>query len=117
MFRSTTAVLLALFAGCQSPNRIQPVARASDIAFCARGSAGVECATWDGSGFGASQLWTGAFADDDGWGSSPAYWGTLRRPELDGDRADDLCARGPHGLICARRQPTRFGAVIESAPE
>jgi hypothetical protein len=103
--------------GCQGSGTSHPIARATDRSLCLRGAGGVDCAMWQGLGFSPSQRWSDAFGDRDGYGASPVYWGTLRRPDLDGDYADDLCVRGPRGLACALRRGGGFQPVVESGPE
>lgn len=77
---------------------------------CGRGSAGVECALSTGTSFSPSPatLWTSEYSDPLGWGASPAYYGTLRFPDLDGDGAADVCGRGGAGVACALSNTASF---------
>jgi hypothetical protein len=69
---------------------------------CARGSAGIWCATTNGTNsFSPSRLFMPRdFTDAYGW--TPAYHGaTLALGDLDGDGRADVCGRGGSRLICA----------------
>ena len=78
---------------------------------CGRGAAGISCALSTGTGFTTAALWSAAFDDVTGWGTSPAYYGTIRFPDLDGDHRADVCGRGVAGVICARSTGASFGPV------
>ncbi len=69
-----------------------------DLEVCGRGAAGIVCAPWTGSGFGAT-FSTGRLSDDAGW-SSIAYYGTIHFADVTGDGKADLCARGASGFFC-----------------
>ena len=75
---------------------------------CARGKDGILCATSDGSTFTGLGTWQGNFSDDSGWDTNPAYWGTIRFPDVNGDGKADLCARGKDGILCAISDGSTF---------
>lgn len=68
---------------------------------CVRGVAGMYCALSTGSSFAALSLWSGAYADANGWGWSPGYYRSFRLADVNGDRRADLCARGAAGVYCS----------------
>ena len=70
---------------------------------CGRGVAGIWCAASTGSAFGRPALRLKAFTDDQGWNSDPAYWKTIRFPDLNGNGTADVCGRGVNGIVCAPR--------------
>jgi MYXO-CTERM domain-containing protein len=65
---------------------------------CARANAGVRCHPWEGGGFGAN-LGGPTLSDASGWGSI-RFFSTLRFQDVDGDGAEELCARGSAGVRC-----------------
>lgn len=67
---------------------------------CGRGNDGIYCAT-GASGFSDTSLWLSDFDNAGGWDSDPAYWQTIRFPDVDGDGSDDICGRGIEGIYCA----------------
>lgn len=77
---------------------------------CARVEAGIEC--WLSSGEGFPTVVKGPrWTDEDGW-SKAAYGSTVRFGDIDGDGRDDVCARGPKGIACARSSGAAFGEEI-----
>ncbi len=72
---------------------------------CVRGAEGVLCAASTGSAFDRFERWSFArdFSDADTtrWASSPAYYGTLKLGDVNGDGRADLCARSSAGVVCA----------------
>lgn len=66
---------------------------------CARADAGIRCWRSLGDGFEATAIEGPALADDVGW-RSPAYHGTLRMADVDGDGRDDLCVRSASDFRC-----------------
>jgi FG-GAP-like repeat len=68
---------------------------------CGRATAGVLCAKSLGSTFAHGGFWTSNFSDYHGWGASPAYWSTLRFPDVSGDGKADFCGRSGSGISCA----------------
>jgi hypothetical protein len=42
------------------------------------------------------------FSDAEGWAANPAYEGTIRFGDVDGDKDADVCGRTPAGVTCAR---------------
>lgn len=68
---------------------------------CARRSDGIVCGVSDGSSFGPLTLWADEYKNAGGWQSTPAYWSTIRFPDLNGDGKADVCGRGIYGLLCA----------------
>ena len=67
---------------------------------CARAASGVQCWLSSGSAFAATPVAGPAWSDAAGF-DAPAAYGTLRVGDVDGDGADDLCARAPSsGLEC-----------------
>jgi hypothetical protein len=79
---------------------------------CGRGILGITCALSSGSAFGASSVWSSNFSDAAGW-TNPAYYSTIRFPDLNGDLRADVCGRGPGGIWCALANTlgTSFGTV------
>lgn len=67
---------------------------------CARADAGVRCWLGAAGAFG-TQLTGPEWSDAAGW-ADPRHSTTFRAADLDGDGADEICARGPDGLRCAR---------------
>jgi hypothetical protein len=66
---------------------------------CARANAGIRCWLSEGDAFTEPAIEGPALADDVGWGA-PAYHGTLRMADVDGDGRDDLCARSASDFRC-----------------
>jgi peptidoglycan/xylan/chitin deacetylase (PgdA/CDA1 family) len=76
---------------------------------CVRVPEGISCAlARAGGGFGPMTPWSDDFSDAEGWGSDPAYDGTLRFADVDGDHRADVCARSPAGVVCARSTGAGF---------
>lgn len=75
---------------------------------CGRGSAGLLCATSDGSRFASLALWDASFSDANGWNNGPEYYGTLAYADLDADGRADVCGRGASGMICSRSSGLSF---------
>ncbi len=68
---------------------------------CARGIAGVYCATSNGTnGFGQASVWATGFSDAAGWLTNQSTWGTILFPDVNGDGKADICGRGSGGLSC-----------------
>ncbi|WP_053235429.1 FG-GAP repeat domain-containing protein [Sandaracinus amylolyticus] len=65
---------------------------------CARSSTDLRCVRGTGSGFGEPVI-VHPMSDESGW-SDIANYATLRVGDLDGDGADDLCARANAGVVC-----------------
>ncbi len=78
---------------------------------CGRGTGGVVCALSTGTGFGAATTWSAAFSDANGWKADPAFYSTVRFPDLNNDGRADVCGRGVGGLVCALNTGTGFGAA------
>jgi hypothetical protein len=78
---------------------------------CGRASDGVYCALSTGTSFGPVTLWATTFSDFNGW-NLPAYYSTIRFPDVNGDGKADVCARGVGGVYCALSNGTTFGAVV-----
>jgi peptidoglycan/xylan/chitin deacetylase (PgdA/CDA1 family) len=70
---------------------------------CGRGPRGVVCAISTGKGFARLDRWSQGtdFADDGGWDQDAGYFGSVRFGDLNGDGRDDVCGRGPEGVVCA----------------
>jgi MYXO-CTERM domain-containing protein len=66
---------------------------------CARANAGIRCWMSLGDAFDETAIEGPALADDVGW-ESPAYHGTLRMADVDGDGRDDLCVRSAADFRC-----------------
>jgi hypothetical protein len=49
--------------------------------------------------FGPVTQWTNEFSDPL-WNSNPAYFSTIKFPDIDGDGQADVCGRGTAGLLC-----------------
>ncbi len=77
-----------------------------DADLCARDATGVRCFASDGTGF-TSEIAGPALSDENGW-TDPAYHGSLRMADVDGDGRDDLCARAADGLHCWRSTDDGF---------
>jgi hypothetical protein len=77
---------------------------------CGRGNAGIDCAPSNGAAFGTFGTWQSEFSDAQSWGTSPAYWATIRFPDIDGDGKADVCGRGAAGIECAVSTGQAFGA-------
>jgi LmbE family N-acetylglucosaminyl deacetylase len=69
---------------------------------CARGAAGVSCATSNGQTFGAPTSFASAYSDAHGWNAS-AYGPTVQFADLNRDGNMDICGRGTFGLLCSMR--------------
>lgn len=68
---------------------------------CGRKPEGVYCSLGSPDGFHQPTLWESAqFVDAQGWGDAK-YGTTFQLADINGDRMDDLCARGSYGLVCA----------------
>jgi hypothetical protein len=78
---------------------------------CGRGAGGVQCALSTGAGFGTATVWAASFSDQNAWGSTPAYWSTLRFADINGDGKDDLCGRGGAGVYCQTSTGTGFATI------
>jgi hypothetical protein len=74
---------------------------------CARGNAGITCALSTGTAFGATALWTTAFADASG-GNAASSYSTIRYPDIDGDGKADICGRTAAGMMCGLSDGTKF---------
>jgi MYXO-CTERM domain-containing protein len=59
----------------------------------------VYCARWDGDNFGGS-LAGPEWSDESGW-DRIRHYSTLRFVDVDGDGADEACANGYSGTLCA----------------
>jgi hypothetical protein len=70
-----------------------------DLDLCARANAGIRCYTWEGAGFATEPLAGPELSDDTGWGSMK-FFSTMRLVDVDGDGADELCARSSAGVQC-----------------
>ncbi len=75
---------------------------------CARGIAGLRCASSTGNGFSSFDLRTsnGELGDADGFAAGPTYFATVALADVDGDGFADACARSPEGISCARNDGT-----------
>ncbi len=81
---------------------------------CGRGSAGIYCATSNGStGFTGFRLASNFFSNANSWSASPSYYETIQFADLDGDGRDDVCARGSTGIYCARSTGSQFGTASQ----
>jgi peptidoglycan/xylan/chitin deacetylase (PgdA/CDA1 family) len=70
---------------------------------CGRSPRGVVCALSTGKSFAKLDKWSQGvdFADDGTWDQNAAYFGSMRFGDINGDGRDDVCARGPEGVVCA----------------
>lgn len=70
---------------------------------CGRGYAGIYCALSVSTAFSGNGVWTQGndFGNVDGWGNGPGYYATIQFADIDGDGDDDVCGRGPDGILCA----------------
>ncbi|MEB2313126.1 MAG: GH25 family lysozyme [Sorangiineae bacterium] len=78
---------------------------------CARSSAGVLCALFDGASF-ATQVDGPAWSSAGGWGA-PRYGSTIGFADLDGDGQDDVCGRDSNGIQCALSTGDGFAAPTQ----
>jgi hypothetical protein len=78
---------------------------------CGRSSKGIFCGLSSGAGFGAVTQWTNNFANAGSWHVGPQYYGTIRFPDVNGDRRADVCGRGNPGIFCALSTGSAFGPV------
>ena len=78
----------------------------SDV--CARGPAGITCATSSGTSF-ATPFAGPAWSDAAGWNVANQYR-TIRFADIDGDGKSDVCGRSSDGMHCALSTGTGFGA-------
>lgn len=78
---------------------------------CARANKGIRCWVWDGTALG-DPIVGPELADDASW-DEPQHYSTIRMPDIDGDGAADLCARGAEGIRCYRSTGAGFGPSIE----
>lgn len=78
--------------------RLADVDGDGDLDACARAAAGITCAPWTGSGFGAAFAGP-ALADAQGWGAL-RFYSTIRFADVNGDRKADVCARSSAGVSC-----------------
>jgi len=83
---------------------------------CGRNDSGISCGFSTGAAFGAVTLWSSAYGDAAGWGSTPAYWRTISFPDLNADGKADVCGRGTLGLQCATTAGSSFGAPTLRSP-
>jgi hypothetical protein len=69
---------------------------------CARAASGIICALYDAAAgrFDTETGWTGELGDPREDVPDASIWATLQFPDLDGDGADDVCARAVDGLRC-----------------
>jgi hypothetical protein len=67
---------------------------------CGRGPLGVMCARSSGTEFGPVTNDGPAFSDANGWNRTPAYYRTIRFPDLNGDGIVAVCGRGTEGIWC-----------------
>jgi hypothetical protein len=67
---------------------------------CARGAAGILCAPSTGAAFVNLSVWSPNFSDANGW-TDPAYYTTIRFPDVNADGRADVCGRGSLGIWCA----------------
>jgi hypothetical protein len=75
---------------------------------CGRGGDGMICMLGTGvvavnQGFERAHVWsnTGDFSDDQGWNGNPAYYGSIRLGDINGDGRADVCGRNASGVVCA----------------
>lgn len=78
---------------------------------CARANAGIRCAPWTGSGFGAT-INGPELSDAKGW-SAHRFYSTIRFADVDGDGRADLCARSSAGVHCWLSDGAGFPTQIE----
>jgi hypothetical protein len=76
--------------------RLADVDGDGDDDLCARAASGVQCWLSDGAGFATTAIVGPAWSDAAGF-DAPAAYGTLRVGDIDGNGADELCARTPSG--------------------
>lgn len=76
---------------------------------CGRAPAGILCALSTGTSFSRASSWTGIeFTDALGW-APEEYGSTIMFGDVDGDGRDDVCGRGPDGIVCAPSNGDGFG--------
>ena len=68
---------------------------------CSRGVDGIVCGVSNGvDSFDPITIWQVELADAAGW-NVPERWATIQFPDLNGDGAEDICARDELGMLCA----------------
>jgi hypothetical protein len=77
---------------------------------CGRGGGGINCALSTGSTFSNVIIWSEKFSDAKGWDKSPAYWGTIQYPDVNGDGMADICVRDRDGINCGLSTGSSFQA-------
>jgi hypothetical protein len=77
---------------------------------CGRGGGGINCALSTGSAFSNVIIWSEKFSDAKGWDKSPAYWGTIQYPDVNGDGMADICVRDRDGINCGLSTGSSFQA-------
>lgn len=77
---------------------------------CARAAVGLVCWLSRGDSFGP-QIRGPAWSNDNGF-KEVAHWSTIRMVDLDGDGADEVCARTAEGIECVRFVNGAFSAPI-----
>jgi C1A family cysteine protease len=77
---------------------------------CARGAAGIVCATSTGSSFTGLKTWQAGFSDANHW-NQERYYRTIAFQDVNGDRRADVCGRGVAGVLCALSDGVSFSAV------
>ena len=84
---------------------------------CGRGASGMICmlntAGVGFQGFREAHHWsdTGDFSNDEGWGDSPARYGSVQLGDINGDGRADICGRNESGLVCG----LSMGEAFETA--
>jgi hypothetical protein len=66
---------------------------------CGRSGGGIECYLSDGAGF-PTRVIGPEWSDAGGWGSSPAYYSTIKFADVNGDGFADVCGRSGDGTAC-----------------
>jgi hypothetical protein len=78
---------------------------------CGRAATGFECWLSNGTGF-PTKVNGPNYSDAQGWGSSPAYYETIKLADVNGDGKADVCVRGNYGTECMLSNGTGFPTYI-----
>ncbi len=76
---------------------------------CGQSATAHWCALSTGKAFAPGAAWGAPLRDLAGATVPPTVWGTVQYADLDGDRRDDFCVRGPSGVHCALSSGLGFG--------